>query len=627
MYILWTFGSCTSLRSKSFITMVSNTCELPVLTKVRIVGRHCLHGEMPHILLNIDALLDDFSAGKKAHEVYKRTGSLRFMQYVAAREPLEEMDPFFRQSQFNHTVEIAAEAGDLEAVKWLVKTYKPKFLTKTVAAAAANGHLHILQWLFDNHHEVGYWGATEICGALRNKHLKVVEWLLKYATPHKDSLKKVMEAAAAAGNVQVIERLVKECQGSAEDALWSAQTNKQWETAIWILDNCGIVGPWIDWDLPAKDGALTFLKYLRSRSIGGPGFYTLQVAAWNGHLEIVKWLHCELRVPLSPTVWHAADNGHLDMIKWMHDKGYKHGGAAVMDSAAMNGQLDVIKWLHEHRAEGCSEQAMDGAALEGNLDVVQWLHENRSEGCTNGAMNAAAGRGHLKVVKWLHTHRREGCTHVAMDSAAENGHLDVVQWLQANRNEGCTTTAMDAAASNGHLEVVKWLHENRREGCSTKAMDMAAESGHLEMVKWLHDNRNEGCTTEAMDKAAGNGHLAVVRFLQENREEGCTVAAMTQAILGGHFELALFLKANRSEGFVFHRNSIIRLPLELMQWLIANYFDNLHGYEFEVERCDWRFNGWCRDIKLRMAHQNELSVWWETSSETIRPEALLLFVS
>ncbi|ETI32920.1 hypothetical protein PPTG_05683 [Phytophthora nicotianae INRA-310] len=603
--------------------MVSNNTmsQLPVLTKVRVLGRHCLHVEMPHVLLTINALLDAFSAGKKAHEVYERTGSLRLMQYVAAREPIEEMDPFYRRYQFNRTVEIAAANGDLETVKWLIESHNPDFLSKAVAAAAANGHLHILQWLFDTHREIGYWGATEMCGALENSQAKVVEWLRENAVPRKDSLKKVMEAAAAAGNVEVVEWLFKDCRASAEDALWSAQTNKQWEMAKWILDNCGIVGPWIDWDLPAKDGALSFMQYLRSRSIGGPGFYTLQVAALNGHVEVVEWLHDELRVPFSPTLWHAADNGHLNVIQWMHDNGYKHGGAAIMDSAAMYGQLDVVKWLHDNREEGCTEQAMDGAATEGHLEVVRWLHESRSEGCTNAAMNGAASKGHLDVVKWLHSHRHEGCTHVAMDSAAENGYLHVIQWLQKNRSEGCTPAAMDTAASKGHLDVVRWLHENRSEGCTTKAMDMAAENGHFEVVKWLHENRNEGCTTDAMDTAAANGYFAIVKYLHENRDEGCTVAALTRAILGAHFEVALFLKTHRSEGFALNRNSIIRLPLELMQWLIANNMSNLQGYEFEVERCDWRFNEWCREIKLRMAHQNEQSVWWECSSETVRPEA------
>ncbi|RLN90744.1 hypothetical protein BBJ28_00010028 [Nothophytophthora sp. Chile5] len=265
------------------------SCAFPLLASVRALSRYCLPDvELPHVTHSLDALLDDFSSNLTIAESYKRTDSLRFMQYIAARGSKEAMDPFYRRWMFNIVTELAAAAGDLAALQWMMESYQPdEFLTKAVAAAAANGHLHILKWLYEQHKERGYWGGTELCGAMENNHKDVIDWLRKHAAPHADSLKKVMEVAATTGNVGVVEWLFKELHESVEDALWSAQSGCQWDTAQWILEHCKLKRPWIDWDLPAKDGALPFLQYLRSRSIGGPGYYTIQVAAWNGHLEVL----------------------------------------------------------------------------------------------------------------------------------------------------------------------------------------------------------------------------------------------------------------------------------------------------------------------------------------------------
>lgn len=51
-----------------------------------------------------------------------------------------------------------------------------------------------------------------------------------------------------------------------------------------------------------------------------------------------------------------------------------------MDLAAANGYLNIVKWLHENRTEGCTVFAMNHAACCGYLDIVKWLHENRTEG-------------------------------------------------------------------------------------------------------------------------------------------------------------------------------------------------------------------------------------------------------
>lgn len=47
----------------------------------------------------------------------------------------------------------------------------------------------------------------------------------------------------------------------------------------------------------------------------------------------------------------AAQNGQLDVLKSGEAKKFSKN---AMDLAAANGHLDVVKWLHENRKEGCT---------------------------------------------------------------------------------------------------------------------------------------------------------------------------------------------------------------------------------------------------------------------------------
>jgi len=133
-------------------------------------------------------------------------------------------------------------------------------------------------------------------------------------------------------------------------------------------------------------------------------------------------------------VVHFCKHGDLEMVQYCH-RIHLEFTKDAMDLAAENGHLEIVKWLHENRTEGCTTNAMNSAARNGHLEMVQWLHamhtENRNEGCTVDTMNLAAMNGHLEIVKWLHKHRNEGCTTGAMDWAAMNGHFEIVKWLHA----------------------------------------------------------------------------------------------------------------------------------------------------------------------------------------------------
>lgn len=76
-------------------------------------------------------------------------------------------------------IEMAAEYGDLELVRWFVEVHSPGIrATWGAHAAATNGHLHVLRWLCD---EYGNAGITRgaLVSASRRRRIDMVEWICR----------------------------------------------------------------------------------------------------------------------------------------------------------------------------------------------------------------------------------------------------------------------------------------------------------------------------------------------------------------------------------------------------------------------------------------------------------------
>ncbi|KAI9327315.1 hypothetical protein DFJ73DRAFT_863981 [Zopfochytrium polystomum] len=100
----------------------------------------------------------------------------------------------------------------------------------------------------------------------------------------------------------------------------------------------------------------------------------------------------------------------------------------IMDIAAGEGHLPLVEWLHVNVPTDSTAAAMDCAAENGRLEVVEFLHGNRSEGCTERALNGAVENGHVSVTRFLF--ETKGVSTVAGDGlckAAEKGYLEVIK--------------------------------------------------------------------------------------------------------------------------------------------------------------------------------------------------------
>lgn len=99
----------------------------------------------------------------------------------------------------------AIERGDLMMVQWL---YARHFASSgdPMTASAKHGHLHILQWLYENFHDDEAGATTDVMNhAAENNHLEVVLWL--HANRTEGCSDQAMVMAARNGHLQMVQWL------------------------------------------------------------------------------------------------------------------------------------------------------------------------------------------------------------------------------------------------------------------------------------------------------------------------------------------------------------------------------------------------------------------------------------
>ncbi|KAJ3266920.1 hypothetical protein HDU76_011888, partial [Blyttiomyces sp. JEL0837] len=278
-----------------------------------------------------------------------------------------------------------------------------------------------------------------------------------------------------------------------------------------------------DLEVAAVEGHLELLQWLGERVdlvVHDAGQHMLSDYLSSRHIAVLhRWLHCQTRQMYAELAsWSTGQNGFEDSNRAepARTRAFqlireRNPGVQSIIQFSFDGFRNYFKIVPEDIDK---YPHMDSCARWGWLDYIKYLHDNGGIATTD-AMDDAAEFGRLSIVKFLHNPRKEGCTVKAMNKAASQGYLSVVKFIHYNRSEGCTINAMEEAASKGHLETVCWLHENRTEGCTTRAMDGAAENGFMRVVKFLIDNRTEGCTVKGIEAAAINKQFKIAKLLMK----------------------------------------------------------------------------------------------------------------
>ena len=126
----------------------------------------------------------------------------------------------------------------------------------------------------------------------------------------------------------------------------------------------------------ARQGNLEMVKYCVANECPIDEFACAN-AAKNGHLEVLKYLREEAKVPCdATTACRAASNGHLHILEYLVERKYDQFVVDTCRGAAMEGQLDCLKYLRETAKAPWDLMAVYFAHEYSRPECVQYLLDN-----------------------------------------------------------------------------------------------------------------------------------------------------------------------------------------------------------------------------------------------------------
>ncbi|CAL6401957.1 unnamed protein product [Bathycoccus prasinos] len=125
----------------------------------------------------------------------------------------------------------------------------------------------------------------------------------------------------------------------------------------------------------ARTNKLELLKWIREEKQCKWDDLTIKAAARQGNLEMVKYCVAnECRIDRRACAL-AALNGHLECLKYLHEEVEAPWDSWTADWAAERGHLHILEYLVERKYDQFDEDACTGAAMSGHLDCLKYLHE------------------------------------------------------------------------------------------------------------------------------------------------------------------------------------------------------------------------------------------------------------
>jgi hypothetical protein len=162
-----------------------------------------------------------------------------------------------------------------------------------------------------------------------------------------------------------------------------------------------------DWDETdfcsrvARTNKLELLQWIREEKKCAWDGKTSAVAAEQGNLEMVKYCVAN-RCPID--AWacaNAASIGHLECLKYLHEDVKVPWGSVTASWAAVNGHLHILEYLVEREYDEFDKYACSCAAEYGHLNCLKYLHEVAKVPWDSRAVKEAHAYDSLQCLQYL----------------------------------------------------------------------------------------------------------------------------------------------------------------------------------------------------------------------------------
>ena len=151
----------------------------------------------------------------------------------------------------------------------------------------------------------------------------------------------------------------------------------------------------------AKTNKLELLKWAREEKKCEWDRWTINVAAEQGNLEMVKYCVAN-KCPID--AWACAEavsNGHLEILKYLREEVKAPWDSRTASWAAKNGHLHILEYLVERKFDEYNERACEYAAENGHLDCLKYLRETAKAPCDSYAVREAYENEHPECLQYL----------------------------------------------------------------------------------------------------------------------------------------------------------------------------------------------------------------------------------
>jgi len=151
----------------------------------------------------------------------------------------------------------------------------------------------------------------------------------------------------------------------------------------------------------AQTNKLELLKWAREEKKCKWDSRTINAAAYQGNLEMVKYCVAN-ECPIDERACaYAADGGHLEVLKYLREEVKAPWDWATAAGAARNGHLHILEYLVERKYDQFDEYACRWAAMNGHLDCLKYLHETAKAPWNSDAVRYAHEKNQPECLQYL----------------------------------------------------------------------------------------------------------------------------------------------------------------------------------------------------------------------------------